>query len=139
MDVLRWLAERRIQAAIDEGAFDDLAGSGKPLTLDPFEDAIGGEWRLAHHMLKSAGMAPRWIELDEQIRLETAAARVDLQRARDRWPEGGVEWQRAQDRFQERAGRVNRRVLVRNFLAPESVKPRFPLILERELARLRTD
>lgn len=137
MDVLRWLAERRIQAAIEDGAFDDLAGSGEPLDLDPFERVASGEWHLAHRLLKSAGMAPQWVELDEQVRRETASARADLRRARDRWPDGGIGWQRAQERFQERAERINRRVLVRNFLAPESVRPRFPLVLERELARLR--
>lgn len=124
---------------MEEGAFENLPGRGQPLPLDVSDEAFGGEWRLAYRMLKSAGMAPRWIELDQQIRCETAAVRDDLRRACDRWPEGGPAWQRAVDRNLERIERVNGWIMARNYLAPESVRPRFPLQLDRELDRLQMD
>ena len=61
--------ERRIQEAQEGGQFEDLPGRGKPLDLreNPF---VKHEWRLAYRVLKSAGFAPDWIELDKTIRAE---------------------------------------------------------------------
>ena len=40
MDAWNIIAERKILEGMEEGAFDDLEGAGKPLDLreDPFED-----------------------------------------------------------------------------------------------------
>ena len=58
--------ERRIRAAMDEGAFNDLPHQGRRLPLD--DDSLAGEWAMAHHMLRNAGAAPPWIEADKIAR-----------------------------------------------------------------------
>ena len=60
--------------AQEEGAFDNLEGQGRPLHLktNPFADK---DWQLAFDLLEKAGLAPRWIELDGDIRRELEATR----------------------------------------------------------------
>lgn len=52
--------------AIQNGDFDNLEGAGKPLNLyeNPFEPI---ELRMVHRILKNAGYAPNWIELNKEI------------------------------------------------------------------------
>ncbi|MDR3703504.1 MAG: DUF1992 domain-containing protein [Candidatus Sulfopaludibacter sp.] len=70
MDVWNPVAERKIREAMDEGLFDRLEGTGRPLDLDenPFEDP---SLRMAHRLLKNNGFAPAWIlegkEIDREI------------------------------------------------------------------------
>jgi hypothetical protein len=70
MDVWNLVAERKICEAMEEGAFDNLEGTGEPLCLDenPYEDP---SLRMAHRILKNNGFAPAWIlegkELDSEI------------------------------------------------------------------------
>lgn len=126
------MAEERIRAAIESGAFDDLPGAGEPLSLEernPYE----GAWRAAFRLMKDANMAPRWIELDRDVRLGAERLRRTLQRAYDRSDGEGLTWERAVARFREEVQRLNRKVHLRNQLAPRSVAPRFPLRVEREL------
>jgi hypothetical protein len=61
VSILESLAERQIAEAARNGAFDGLAGSGKPLSLDS-EDGVPPEWWAAFHSLCNAGLAPEWIE-----------------------------------------------------------------------------
>jgi len=82
MDAWHFIAERKIQEAIEEGAFDYLDGVGKPLDLseNPFEDASE---RMAHRLLKNNGFAPAWIEEAKEIeaearRLETEGSKSDF-------------------------------------------------------------
>ena len=58
-----------IKEAMARGDFNDLPGKGKPLELvdNPF---IPREVRMMNQMLKDNGCAPRWIELDKEIRAE---------------------------------------------------------------------
>lgn len=60
------LVEEQIRKAREKGAFDNLAGSGKPLDLseNPFEPV---EMRMAFRMLKNNNFAPHWIELGKEI------------------------------------------------------------------------
>ncbi len=50
-------AERRIQAAQKEGAFDHLPGEGRPLELED-DSAVPGELRMAYKVLRNAGYLP---------------------------------------------------------------------------------
>jgi hypothetical protein len=87
MDVWNLIAERKIQEAMQEGAFDGLEGTGRPISLDenPYEDPAQ---RMAHRLLRNNGFAPAWImeckDLDADIeRLQSASARLDpAERAR---------------------------------------------------------
>lgn len=60
------LVEQRIRQAMEEGAFDDLPGRGRPLDLD--DDAlVPEELRLAFRVLKNAGYVPEELELRREI------------------------------------------------------------------------
>lgn len=72
------LVEEAIREAIDEGAFDNLAGAGKP--FGALEDSSGENW-MGFHILKSNGFLPEWLELRKQI----ANRRDDVLEALDAW------------------------------------------------------
>lgn len=65
------LVERQIRAAQERGEFDGLEGAGRPLALD--DNPFAGDWGLAHKLLKDAGFAPPWIELQQEIEREREA------------------------------------------------------------------
>jgi hypothetical protein len=66
VDVFAKIAEDRIQRAIEEGQFDGLPGSGKPLKLED-ETWIPEDLRLSYKVLKNAGCIPRELELRKEI------------------------------------------------------------------------
>jgi hypothetical protein len=106
MDPFRLIAERKIQEAMDEGAFDNLDGRGRPLPLEdePFEDP---SLRMAHRLLRNNGFAPAWIEEGKDI--EAAIARLQEDRARERV---------SQEEFRRQAEAINRRIFAFNLKAP---------------------
>jgi hypothetical protein len=65
--ILDFIAERRIREAQERGDFDDLPGAGAPLALD--DDAlVPEELRVAHRILKNAGLLPPQLEPYREIR-----------------------------------------------------------------------
>jgi hypothetical protein len=62
MDWAYRLAEERIQQAMQEGAFDNLDGEGKPLPPDPFF-RLPEEIRLAARVMTMCGCAPHELTL----------------------------------------------------------------------------
>jgi DnaJ homologue, subfamily C, member 28, conserved domain len=85
------LVENRIKEAIEEGKFDNLSGSGRPLDLEEYF-ATPEPLRMAFSILKSAKCVPPEVELVNEIaRLEHALAnatdateRVSLQQSVNR-------------------------------------------------------
>jgi len=69
--MLDFLAEQRIAEAVSRGELDDLPGAGRPLDLDD-DTLVPEELRVAHRILKNAGVAP-----PEVKRLELLKARVE--------------------------------------------------------------
>lgn len=63
----RIIAERKIQEALEEGAFDDLPGKGQPLNLKD-DPNTPPHLRLANRILKNANVPPDWVQLDLEIR-----------------------------------------------------------------------
>ena len=63
------LVENRIREAMEEGAFEGLAGEGAPLPPRDAERLAGDLW-LAHHILGNAGALPEWLELARAIERE---------------------------------------------------------------------
>ena len=66
--VLRNLAERRIEEAIEAGKFDNLEGKGKPLELEPLpadENARAMYWAL--RIFKKAGLTTDELRYRKQI------------------------------------------------------------------------
>ncbi len=131
-----------IQQAMQEGAFDNLPGKGKPLDLDenPFLDQ---EWQLAYHLLKQNGFAPDFIEQRQSIELELAAARQSLARAwswrTEALAEGKAadyveaEWGRAKEKFYERVERINKRIRDYNLTVPNARFARVLVIFDNEI------
>ena len=64
--ILDALAEARICEAMAQGAFDDLPGTGRPLSLD--DDAlVASELRAAYRVLKNSGFIPPEVETRHEI------------------------------------------------------------------------
>lgn len=61
MYALAWIAEQRIQDAVNRGELDDLPGKGKPLELEDDSD-IPADLRMAYKILKNSGYVPPEIE-----------------------------------------------------------------------------
>jgi DnaJ-like protein len=84
LSVLDALAEARIEEAMREGAFDDLPGMGRPLTLDD-DRLVPEHLRAAYRILRNAGFVPPEVEARrERARLATLLATLDDDAARRR-------------------------------------------------------
>jgi Domain of unknown function (DUF1992). len=70
--------EEVIREAQERGEFDNLAGMGKPLELDPHREA--GDNAMAYHVLKNSGNVPLEIALLQQIDGEIARAQGRIAR-----------------------------------------------------------
>ena len=68
------IAETRIREAIAQGEFDNLPGSGKPLSLEEYF-STPEDLRMAFSILKNANCTPAEVELlNEVLRLQRAIA-----------------------------------------------------------------
>ncbi len=113
----RWVAENRIREAQATGAFEGLRGEGQPLRIeDDSQTAL--EWRLAYRMLRNAGLAPAWLELDQQIREDAERARRELAAEARRGGEQGTEMERAREVFRSRLEVLNRQIDELNLKVP---------------------
>jgi hypothetical protein len=125
------LVERQIREAMDGGAFDDLPYQGEKLPLE--DDSAAGEWAMAHRMLRSAGMAPPWIESDKEARKQLAALESLIARAQAISPASHNSARRELARILAAANRAIARV---NAEAPTARQHRRPLDPVIETARL---
>jgi DnaJ family protein C protein 28 len=137
--------EDQIRRAMEEGKFDNLPGSGKPLRLDenPFEDP---EWRLAHHALRSSGYSLPWIETRKELEETIRAARAALARTwkwqqatpGDELPPAFVQavWDQAVTTFRQRVETLNRRIRDYNLEAPSPGLHLHPLNARREIEKI---
>ncbi len=62
---IRRRVDQAIEQAAAEGAFDNLAGTGRPLQSEP--GIVPSELRVPFKVLENAGMAPAWIDLAAEI------------------------------------------------------------------------
>jgi hypothetical protein len=60
------IVEAIIKEAMERGEFENLPGKGKPIDLTAYFDTPE-EVRLAHALLRNAGMAPRQVDLLKEI------------------------------------------------------------------------
>ena len=132
--------DQAIREAIERGDFDHLPGAGKPLTLkrDP---NVPEEWELAIKLLKDAGYAADWIELDKEIRTAREKLFLPVSRYLKRRPPGaGLRAaQEAQliESFRVRAGELNRQIDVFNLKAPTPLVHRPRIRIEAEIEKFR--
>jgi len=134
-----------IQQAMQEGAFENLPGKGKPLNLEdnPYLDR---EWQLAYHLLKQNGFAPDFIEQRQQMELELATARQSLARAwgwrRQALVEGKpadwveAEWGRAKNEFEKRINEINNQIRKYNLQIPTQSLYKMPIKFDAEIKTL---
>ena len=62
---IRQRVDQAIEQAAAEGAFDNLAGAGRPLKSEP--GVVPAELRVPFKVLENAGMAPAWVDLAGEI------------------------------------------------------------------------
>jgi DnaJ-like protein len=60
------IVEAMIKEAMERGEFDNLPGKGKPIDLTEYFE-LPQDVRLAHSMLKNAGMTSREVDLLKEI------------------------------------------------------------------------
>jgi hypothetical protein len=115
MDAWQLVAERKIEEAMEEGAFEHLEGAGEPLDLreDPFVDP---SLRMAHRILRNNGFAPAWIEESKDIDSE-----IHRLRERSEFPP---------EEFRRRATALNRRILAFNLKAPSTTLHKQPVAVD---------
>lgn len=66
MDIIQYLANQKIEKAIENGEFKNLAGFGKPVeNRDYFK--VPQEQRMAFHILKNAGLVPKEVEIRKDL------------------------------------------------------------------------
>lgn len=125
--------DRQIREAMEEGKFDDLPHTGKPLPLE--DETFAGDRAMAFRVLKNAGAAPPWIEADKEARELLAKRDTILARAE----RGNLSpYTRRRDRadLEGLVIRVNAAIARLNAEAPTYGQHRRPLVLGDELARL---
>ncbi len=127
------LIERQVREAMQQGKFDGLPYQGEPLPDD--DNPYAGDWALALHMLKSAGVAPPWIEADKEVR--DLLARRDALVARAAAGPAPTSYASRRDRaaLEGLVVRINAAIAKVNAEAPTTRQHRRPLVLADEIAR----
>ncbi len=144
------IAERKIEEAIAEGAFDNLQGKGQPLNASDLETPLDIK------ILKNAGVAPEWIQISkeiEELRAECRAIFVrigrEYRRRRDRVESSSgdstergrradefVQWlAKSRDNYHRSLKRVNSEILKINILSPGGGQVLIPCQIETEMQR----
>lgn len=147
-----WIDEQ-IRKAQERGDFDNLPGKGRPVDLTPNPYAQDRE--LAFKVLKDAGYAPDWIELDKAIRGRLNRVRSDLvagwarytariQELADRTDSWSVAeqqraattWQHTVTTFAAELEKINREIDELNLKVPSPRFQRRRLSVDKEVERL---
>lgn len=125
------LVERQIREAMSQGAFDDLPYQGQRLPLE--DDFAAGEWAMAHRLLREAGVAPPWIELDKEARRLMAELEALIERAPRM---SALSQQRGRRDLHRIVAAANAAIVRLNSEAPTDRQHRRQLDPVREAARL---
>lgn len=126
---------KQIEDAMERGEFANLPGKGKPLKLDT-NPYLTPQTRMVNRLLKENGFAPRWVELEKEIKQERAqlerilinlkARRKRLSAIVQRYPHrrGAIsqtfeqERARAMAQYSEKLENLNRKIQRVNLLMP---------------------
>lgn len=73
------IVEEKIRQAIENGEFDNLAGTGKPLKFDE-NPYVPDEMKMAFKILKDNHFAPAWVELGKEIDADEEAMALALEK-----------------------------------------------------------
>jgi hypothetical protein len=124
------LIDRQIREAIEDGRFDGLPFRGERIPLE--DDGLAGEWAMAFHILKNAGVAPPWIEADKDVRALLVRRDVIFDRAARASPIARSQYRRE---LEQVVVGINAAIARLNAEAPTDRQQRRPLRLADELAR----
>jgi hypothetical protein len=127
------LIERQIREAAEEGQFEDLPHRGEPLPND--DNPYAGDWLLAFHILKNAGVAPAWIQADKDVRDLLGKLDAIVARAAAGSPPADLARRRASAEVERLVIAINAAIARVNAEAPTERQHRRPLALANELAR----
>jgi hypothetical protein len=127
------LTDRQIREAIEQGQFDHLPYQGEPLPND--DNPYAGEWGLAFHLLKSAGVAPPWIESDKEVRGLLGKRDAILARAGAGPAPSAYARRRDRAALEDLVVRLDAAIARLNAEAPTDRQHRPPLAVADELAR----
>ena len=127
------LIDRQIREAREAGAFDDLPFQGERIPLE--DETFAGDWALANHVLKNAGMVPPWIATDREVRTLLERRDAILARA-SRSGQTAIGRERDRRDLTEVVEAANRQIGILNSEAPTDRQHRRLLVLDAELARL---
>jgi hypothetical protein len=126
------LVERQLREAMEAGRFDNLPYQGERIPID--DDTLAGEWSMAFHVLRNAGAAPPWIEVDKEIRSLLVRRDAIVERSRSASSPAGR--RRDRDMLEALVIEINAAIARLNAEAPTERQQRRPLSLAEELARL---
>lgn len=126
------LIDRQIREAVEEGKFDNLPHQGEPLPDD--DNPYAGDWGLAFHVLKNAGVAPPWIEADKEVRELLGRRDAILARAAAGSAPSAFARRRDHAALAELVARINASIARVNAEAPTDRQHRRPLVLADEIA-----
>ncbi len=138
--------EKAIEEAMQSGKFDNLAGKGKPLNLEPNPHADPAN-EMAHKILKDNNFTLPWIEIGRQIDSELESLRKDLACTWAWYGQGtnGFQASAAQDavsqaeaRFRASIAALNQRIANYNLTIPHSRFEKYKLNPDREIEKIKT-
>jgi hypothetical protein len=127
------LIERQIREAMEAGQFDNLPHQGEPLPND--DNPYAGDWGLAYHVLRNAGVAPPWVEADKEVRELLAKRDAILAHAAADPAPSAFAQRRDRAALEELVAVINAAIGRLNAEAPTDRQHRRPLVLGDELAR----
>lgn len=126
------IADEKIREAMEAGAFDGLAGDGKPIATA--DDSLAGDNRMAFSILRSNGFLPEWLELRKDIHQERDAVRAALETWADAIERHGSARHavavRCAENYRRAATAINAKIDLHNLRCPS---------IMLEIARFRED
>ena len=142
---------KQIEEAMERGEFTNLPGKGKPLKLDT-NPYLTPQTRMVNRLLKENGFAPRWVELEKEIKEKKAQLErilINLKARRERlssivqqYPHRREvisqtfeqERARAMAQYSEKLENLNRKIQRVNLLMP--TRNRQYALMNKEMALL---
>merc|ERR1712110_135870 len=141
------LVEDLIQEGMAKGAFDNLAGAGKPLPERPpdFNPYMDFTTHKMNQILVETGFAPEWVELQKEIRIQIEALRKELANCRQSLGPAPLS-EKAQQMWEEKvlkmekgAVDINKSIQKFNLIVPSMHNQKFPVNLAKEAEKIFAD
>ncbi len=134
------IIDDEVKTAQDNGAFDNLRGTGKPLADDG--EPAGEDW-LANHLLRQARVLPTWLQLRKEIhenRPRVLGALKEYEQTRERLDPTNLKHSailvRLEERYMEHAEEINKKIDEHNLRCP-SISLEIPRFQEDLIRRRR--